>query len=215
MKNQHILYTSIFLILVFMGIGLEVTFWGSAEVIEFMSSEAGPYEKLSNVLWLILLILCIQTRKMEFRIKCLTIYGSAFGLIREMDLHKKIFEMSFLKSNFYMSSEVAISHKLLGGALLFWLVFTVLYLANRFYHSYKSMASPKPLSHAYILIASICLVGSKFLDRINNQLIHLFDYHLSSHTAAIIVMIEESAEMLVPLLFIIALISYQDKKAPH
>ncbi len=212
MKKQHIIYLSIFLILVFMGIGLEVIFFGSSEVIGFISSESGPYEKMSSLLWLILLILCLFTRKIEAKTKFFAIYGAGFGFIREMDLHKKIFEMSFLKINFYKSSEIAISHKLIGGCLFFLLVITVLYLANRCYQTYRNAASPKQLSYFYCFSASICLVGSKFLDRINNQLIHHFNYHLSSRTASIIVMLEESAEMLVPLLFIVALVCYQKQR---
>lgn len=51
--------------------------------------------------------------------------------MREMDFHKRVFEVSFIKTNFYRSAEIPMMDKILGFILLSGIAFVFIVLLKK------------------------------------------------------------------------------------
>src|SRR5690606_11246551 len=70
--------------------------------------------------------------------------------LREMDFHKQVFEMSFIKTNFYRSAEIPLMDKLLGFILLLGIIFVFLVLAKKLVQTIRSMKDSLNIAHFFI-----------------------------------------------------------------
>lgn len=203
---------SLLLIFIYIGISLHTAFTAPLVVTEYLFSEKGAYEVFSPLLWFVLAALCLVKVKFQFSTRILSALAALMLGLREIDLHKRLFEMSFIKTNFYKSPDIALTDKLLGFALLMFMIYILVALAKRFYKVLRNIKHDFDISYMYIVLTVVIAALSKILDRITAQLNELFDIQLIRSTQLAIMTVEESFEMLLPVLLIVAVLTYRNFK---
>lgn len=194
---------------------MHIAVFAPLDLVDFLFGESGTFEIFSTCLWFLLAVVCLCGR---FTVPIRLAAAAAavlFGL-REMDLHKSLSDMSFLKIHFYRSGFIPLSDKLAGIAIILFLLFLVFYLGRTFLKHLRQSPRSWQAAYGYTVLALILLAASKFADRLNAQLNKLFDITLSERSEAVIRSLEESTEMVLPVLFCIAVFLYQpesDKKS--
>ena len=193
------------------------------EVFAALFAETGPYEVMSIVLWvtlggLLLLSLPLQPRS----VLAMAVLSFVFAA-READWHKKFTVMSLEKIKFYLSPDVPVLQKILGGIVFIAVTIALIYLAKRLYnYLVHENGLRSPLGQLLVLPA-VLLPLSKILDRIASQIYEIFGIRLPETISQLIAAYEEGLEMALPALFIVALLLFrirrsetaaEDKSAP-
>lgn len=198
----------LFLLSVYLGIAVYIALCAPLSVAAFLYSEEGPYEKFSIGLWLLLGVFTLFNSALQTQTRIGASIAALLMAARELDLHKSLFSMSFIKTKFYKSSDISWHDKLEGGLLLLAIATLGVYLLVRLTQHVRQ--------HGMNSTSSIMLLGglilgacSKVLDRLSSQLNELFRITLASDTRLVIVAMEESLEMLIPLMLILALLAYR------
>ncbi|KAA5553439.1 hypothetical protein F3G51_32855, partial [Pseudomonas aeruginosa] len=75
--------------------------------------------------------------------------------LREMDFHKRLFDISFIKTNFYRSAEIPLMDKLLGFILLLGIIFVFLVLAKKLVQTVRSMKDSLNIAHFFIFLTIV------------------------------------------------------------
>lgn len=203
---------SLLLIFIYIGISLHTAFTAPLVVTEYLFSERGAYEVFSPLLWFVLAVLCLVKVQFQFSTRVLSALAALMLGLREMDLHKSLFEMSFIKTNFYKSSDIPVTDKLLGFTLLLVMIYVLVALAKRFYKVLRNIKQDLDISYIYVMLTVGIAALSKILDRMTSQLNELFDIQLIRSTQLAIMTAEESFEMLLPILLIVAVLTYRNFK---
>ena len=126
-----------------------------------------------------------------------------------MDFHKRLFDDSFIKTNFYRSAEIPFMDKLLGFILLLAIIFVFFNLAKIFVQVIRQFKSNPNIAYLFIALTVLCGGLSKLLDRTSSTLNEDFNIKLMQHTEVIIMTIEEGVEMLLPILLVVAVMTYR------
>ena len=142
---------SLLLIFLYIGISLHTAFTAPLVVTEYLFSEEGAYEVFSPLLWFVLAVLCLKNLKLQFSTRILTALAALMFGLREIDLHKSLFEMSFIKTNVYESSDIALTDKLLGFTLLMVMIYVLVALAKRFYKVLRNIKQDLDISYIYVV----------------------------------------------------------------
>jgi hypothetical protein len=211
-KIARVIGISLLLIVIYIGLSLHTAVTAPLSVTEYLFSEEGAYEVFSPLLWYLLAILCVFNTKMLMSTRILSALAAVLLGMREMDLHKSLFEMSFIKTNFYRSPDIAITDKLLGFAILMFMVYLLVALGKRFYNVLRNIKQDFDIAYIYIAFTVMVAVLSKVLDRMTSQLNELFNIQLLRSTQLAIMTAEESFEMLLPVLLIVAVLTYRNFK---
>nr|WP_228284861.1 hypothetical protein [Acinetobacter sp. AR2-3] len=164
---------------------------------------------MSPWLWYLLAVLCLLNVEIKPNTRVFTAIAATLLGLREMDFHKQVFEMSFIKTNFYRSAEIPLMDKLLGFILLLGIIFVFLVLAKKLVQTIRSMKNSLNIAHFFIFLTIACGGLSKVLDRTTSTLKEEFGIQLVPHTQIMIMTIEEGVEMLLPVLLIVAVLSYR------
>lgn len=201
--------TSILLLLLAVHLGMAACTGLSAppSVTVWLYSEAGPCEVFSVWLWLLLsgaILLCPAVR-LPTRVAATAV--AMLMSARELDMHKLLFGESFIRTNFYRNADTPLSEKLLGGSLLLALLALLAYLLITLVrHLHRHQISDSSL----LLLSGLTLgASSKVLDRLSSQLHELLQIDLSPLAQQMIVVMEESLELTMPLLLLTALLTYR------
>ena len=208
-KTAHILFISFLLIALYLGICIHTALNAPASVTQYLFSESGAFEVMSPWLWYLLAVLCLVNVEIKLNTRVFTALAAALLGLREMDLHKQVFEMSFIKTNFYRSAEIPLMDKLLGFILLLGIIFVFLVLAKKLVQTIRSMKDSLNIAHFFIFLTIACGGLSKVLDRTTSTLNEKFGIQLVQHSQIMIMTIEEGVEMLLPVLLIVAVLSYR------
>lgn len=208
-KIAHILFISFLLIALYLGICIHTALNAPASVTQYLFSESGAFEVMSPWLWYLLAILCLLNVEIKPNTRMFTAIAATLLGLREMDFHKQVFEMSFIKTNFYRSAEIPLMDKLLGFVLLLGIILVFLVLAKKLVQTIRSMKNSLNVAHFFIFLTIACGGLSKVLDRTTSTLKEEFSIQLVPHTQIIIMTIEEGVEMLLPILLIVAVLSYR------
>ena len=211
-KIARVIGISLLLIVIYIALSLHTAVNAPLAVTEHLFSEAGAYEVFSPLLWYLLAILCAFNTKMLGSTRLFSALAAVLLGMREMDLHKSLFEMSFIKTNFYRSPDIAMTDKLLGFAILMFMLYLLVVLAKRFYKVLRNIKQDFDISYVYVMLTVLIAVLSKVLDRMTSQLNELFDIQLLRSTQLAIMTAEESFEMLLPVLLIVAVLTYRNFK---
>lgn len=176
-------------------------------------SESGLFEQLSLIFWAMLSIYIIWRWWPGSADSWAIAMLPLIALAREASLHKSLYGMSVLKFKFYLAPHIALSSKLITGAIVITLIsslFYGLYLAC----CWLKQGAVKRSSGQFVLTGIIVLLTTKVLDRMNAILRADFNILLSEHVAETIVVLEESFEMALPLIFLIAAhYAWQERQA--
>lgn len=178
------------------------------EVFDALFAETGPYEGMSIILWvtlggLLLLSLPLQPRS----VLAMAVLSLVFAA-READLHKRFTVMSLTKIKFYLSPDVPVLQKIIGGIVFIAVTIALIYLAKRLYNYLVHEGGLRsPLGQLLILPAVLLPLSlSKILDRIASQIYEIFGVRLPGTMSQLIAAYEEGLEMALPALFIVALL---------
>lgn len=203
------LTTSVLLLLLaaYLGMTAWIGLHAPPAVTAWLYSEAGPFEILSAWLWLLLGAIVLLCSSMQRRTGMASCAVAMLMAARELDMHKQLFGESFIKIHFYRSTDTPLPDKLLGGSLLLALLALLIYL---FIKLVRHLRHHEVDTSSLLLLSGLALgVGSKILDRLNAQLHDLFLFDLSPPAQQMVMIMEESLEMTVPLLLITALLTYR------
>lgn len=196
----------------YLGIAAFITLKAPQEVWAYLYSEAGPYEVFSAYLWLLLSILALFTKSMQPSTRLIAALMALMLGARELDMHKSLFSMSFIKTNFYKSADISLQDKLVGGLILLAMIILLVCLLVRMWRHFRN--NTFYTSSSFLLFSGLLLgILSKVLDRFSSQMLKLFQITLPPDTRMMIIAFEESLEMVIPLLLALALLAYQKAHA--
>lgn len=176
------------------------------EVFDALFAETGPYEGMSIVLWvtlggLLLLSLPLQPRS----VLAMAVLSFVFAA-READWHKHFTVMSLTKIKFYLSPDVPVMQKILGGIVFIAVTVALVYLAKRLYNYLVHEGGLRSPLGQLLILPAVLLPLSKILDRIASQIYEIFGVRLPGTMSQLIAAYEEGLEMALPALFIVALL---------
>lgn len=195
------------LLAVYLSLAAYVALKAPHEVTAFLYSEQGPYEVFSAWLWLLLGVISLCSRALQPRTRIAAGLAALLMGARELDMHKSLFSMSFIKTNFYKSADIPLHDKLEGGVILLAMLALVLYLLVRMVQHLRRRGISD--TSALLLTALVLGAGSKVLDRFSSQMHELFQIDVSAGVRLMVMVMEESLEMTMPLLLILALLTYR------
>ena len=208
-KTAHILFISFLLIALYLGICIHTALNAPILVTQYLFSESGAFEVMSPWLWYLLAVLCLLNVEIKPDTRVFAALAAVLLGLREMDFHKRLFDIIFIKTNFYRSAEIPLMDKLLGFILLLGIIFVFLVLAKKLVQTVRSMKDSLNIAHFFIFLTIVCGGLSKVLDRTTSTLKEEFGIELLKHSQVMIMTIEEGVEMLLPILLIVAVLSYR------
>lgn len=196
------------LVVVYSALMSVIALYLSHDTFVWLYSEAGPFELLSLGFWLLLAALCFSLPGLPRRPWQQGIVAMV-AAAREADLHKAFTEGSVLKFTYYFDSSTPLLERLLVALVTFPLVALVLYVlvgGARFIHRSNALRFEWGQT---VLLAMILLVASKMLDRSGAVLADWFGLGFPLLLQRFVAAFEEGTEMLLPILFMAALLQYQ------
>ena len=198
-----------FLLVLYILILAHTAWMAPPEIVEFLFSEQGAFEFFSPWLWLVLAGLCLVAAPMLWKTRIASSIAAILLAMREWDLHKSLFEVSFIKTNFYRSAEIPLGDKLIGAAIIFVMIVVAIFLVRRFLQFCRTQWTGLTVSGFLVYLTFICAAVSKVLDRLTSQLNELFHIVLAKQTSLMIMSLEESMEMLLPVFLILAIFFFR------
>lgn len=116
------------LLSVYLGMAAYITLHAPLDVVSFLYSEVGPYEVFSAGLWILLGILTLLSSALQPRTRIIGGIAALMMWARELDMHKSLFCVSFIKTNFYLNPDISLYNKVGGGLILLIITAVVVYL---------------------------------------------------------------------------------------
>jgi len=178
------------------------------EIFKPLFSEQGPFEEMSIVLWVALGAMLLFHDARSPRVLALAALSFVFAA-READLHKAFTVMSIEKIKFYLSPDVPVLQKVVGGLVFLVVIALILHLARLCWQFFFRQGGLRTPVGQVLILPVLLLPLSKILDRFSNVLKEAFDIHLSYAVNQFIAAFEEGMEMAMPVLFIVALLLFR------
>jgi hypothetical protein len=176
------------------------------ETAKFIFSEEGPYEIGSILLWLALAGTLVYSRKYwDFKAWLSFLALSLIAAAREADLQKAFTTEGFIKLNYYTNPEIPFGEKIIAGTVLAGLLFIALVAAWRGIRFVIETRFKTPRG-MMVLEMFVILVVTKIFDRLRNILKNDFDFIIPDSIQIVIHGLEESGEMAIPALCIVAIL---------
>ena len=208
-KTAHILFIGFLLIALYLSICVHTALNAPLEVTQYLFGESGAFEVLSPWLWYLLALLCLLNTEIKLDTQIFTAAAATLLGFREMDFHKRLFDDSFIKTNFYRSADIPMMDKALGFILLLGIILVFLVLAEKLFYTIRNLKTSLNTAYFFIFLTIACGGLSKVLDRATSTLQEEFGIQLVPHTQEVIMTIEEGVEMLLPILLIVAVLTYR------
>lgn len=171
-----------------------------------LTSEQGFFEVMSPPLWIALAVVCIAKlgmRKWGISTALLSLIFAA----READLHKAFTADSIFKTNYYKMNIPFMEKFWAGLVAIFCIAFLIWILFSGCMYLYRTRAWRQAWGRLTILTIALVFF-TKVCDRLESVL--YVDYHIqiSLVQGEICNMFEEGFEMLLPILFAVALLCW-------
>lgn len=176
----------------------------SPEVFRPLFSESGPFEQMSVLLWALLGVALLLPGALPNRPRLAMAVVALLFAAREADLHKRFTVMSLEKIKFYLSPDVPMLQKLLGGLVWLMTVALLVYLGRALYGAVRRQQLLHSGPGQVMMLAVLMLPLSKVIDRFSSQLYEMFQIVLPPLVQRLIAAFEEGMEMIMPLLFLVA-----------
>ena len=175
-------------------------YFSETELIKF-SSEGGTIEWLTAFIFGLVGVLALSIFYIKRNSLWLYFFlAMAFACMREMDLHKAWTTDSILKSNFYTDGTVPFVEKIIGGTVIFILLFTAFNLSKYIPYWVKSILHIK--AKAWIIgFGLIFITIAKLIDSMARWLPILADF--KADNSAFLGFTEENLEMAGAFLFLL------------
>ncbi|MGN9712793.1 hypothetical protein ACG9WQ_005230 [Acinetobacter variabilis] len=200
---------SFLLIALYLSICIHTAWNAPLEVTRYLFSESGAFEVLSPWLWYLLALLCLLNIEIKLNTRIFMAVAAILLGMREMDFHKRVFEVSFIKTNFYRSAEIPMMDKVLGFILLSGIAFVFIVLLKKLITTVRTAKNTWNTAYFFVFLTIACGGISKVLDRTTSTLSEEFSIKLLPQTQVMIMTIEEGVEMLLPILLIVAVLNYR------
>ena len=178
----------------------------TVEHLIYLGRENGVFEYASNVGYVIAMILAIVIG-LYLREKKVVAWVTLFALMlmRECNLHKLFTKRSMFSDSFYLSSEIPLVKKIIGGAICVGMIIFFSVCAYKYAKSFALRYRKYPWGFS-ILCAITCVLMSIIVDKLVHRLVKKL--HGSLQTCKMCIAIEEGIELFIPIAFIIAMIQY-------
>jgi len=177
-------------------------------------SEAGPFEMASEGLWVLLGIACLVQSTQPWQRRLLFATAAVFLAMREADWHKAFTADSIFNSNYYLESSAPLWEKAAGGAVALSALACLLALLVLGWRSiWKARRYTEPWGKLIVLGAAL-LPTVKLLDRAYNVLKDDFAVTLPDQLNAVVDVLEEGVETLLPVIFLVAVRLYRLQERP-
>lgn len=157
-----------------------------------------------------------KNHKLQYWVIYLTF--SILALLREMGLHKALASVDTtpFKSKFFLKPTNPLDEKIIAGLILIFIFGALIYIIKKYaLHLIKSFFKMNPTSWSLATFFTV-LLFSQFMDRFRSNYRRHTGETLDTKISTIIIMVEETMELMLPILVMITLIQYyvlQKKKA--
>lgn len=182
--------------------------WVPEEHFFWMFSEAGPFEELSIVFWLILAGLCFVVPGVSRRALAVPGLLAIIAAAREADLHKAFTLESMFKSHYYLKSAAPLMEKAIAAVVALTILALLAYALVLGWRQVRRGAWQLDWARTAML-ATAGLFVCKVLDRMKSVVGEWTGYVFSMTSTRFIAAFEEGFECAMPVLFMIALLQYQ------
>ncbi|MBW8190518.1 hypothetical protein K0504_05660 [Neiella marina] len=178
---------------------------------KMLMQEHGPIESLSALGYLIAVVVMLKAGGQDY-LKKYWYFAVVFVSFaaREMDFDKSFTNVGVLKSKFFFSPEVSIMGKLVAAVILGFILFALISIVR--HHGKAFIAKVFTFRWDPVVwsigFAGSFLVISKSLDGLGRKLRGWGIADISAEVDKTASLIEESMELAVPYLFIIAILAY-------
>jgi hypothetical protein len=173
---------------------------------DYLLSESGPVEMISAIGYLLcaasLLWLAGNWRGRWAATGLMIMFG-----LRELDFHSRFTSMNLSKIKFYLSPDVALPEKLIGGAVLALFVYCVFRLFQLEGRAWLADLRRGRACAFGVLFAMFCVVASKSLDGFARKLADL-NIQVSSQASSYASTFEEVLELGIPFMIGLAIACY-------
>jgi hypothetical protein len=203
---QHIEKIVVAVLLLFSALLFFIIYALDISVTHSLTSEQGFFEVMSPPLWIALAVVCVI--KLGFRKWGIsTALLSLIFAAREADLHKAFTADSIFKSNYY-KMDIPFSEKFWAGLVaIACIIFLIWVLFSGFRYMYRTRAWRQAWGRLTLLTIGL-LFFTKVCDRLESVLYVDYQIQLSLVQGEICNMFEEGFEMLLPILFAVALLCW-------
>lgn len=182
-------------------------------VTQRLTAETGLFELLSPPLWVGLAILCLVKLGGNNRWGLGSALLALIFAAREADWHKAFTADSIFKHAFYRSTEISPAQKFWGGLAA---AISVLILLGMLIACVRYVLKTKAWRRAWgrlTLLSIALMVFAKVCDRLESTIKIDYGILMSARKSAIFHMHEEGIEMLLPILFAVALLMWKKDRA--
>lgn len=169
--------------------------------------EGGIVETLSALGYIVCAILLASKGGIEYMRKHWYFFVVLLACAaREFDFDKRFTEVGIFKSKFLVSPEVGIPVKIIGLAVVLFLLFTLVKILRKYAVDFLKKLPSVTIFELSIVTAGVFLVVAKTLDGLSRKLLGIIE--VSPEVNAIATNMEEAMEFGVPCLFAIAILVY-------
>lgn len=208
-QTKLVVQATLLLFSLYLGLTVHTVLIAPPAITEFLYSETSAYEVFSHWLWGVLALLSLISI-MPLRLRISVAAAALLMGARELDMHKSLFSMSFIKTKFYSSADITLNEKLIGVTILILILLLAGHLLAQLLQRMKQRHLDAPL--ALMLMGFGIGLVSKVLDRFCSQMREFFIISVTNETRLMIMALEESLEMIMPVFFIMALLIYNASK---
>lgn len=196
--------------------GLVVGTWSAmldAQQFHTVFSEAGPFEKLSPFLWLVLAMWCLHPKHRLRAVDIALGVVATLAAAREADWDRAFTADSIFKISYYLRSTAPLSEKI-PAAIITLAIFALLIACLAI--GIRALLRNAGWRHAWMqtcVIGTGVLVLTKLLDRTINSMHAWFGIMIHGSAGQVIGGMEEAFECMMPLIFCYALMEYRSEQA--
>lgn len=180
----------------------------SPDAHDWMFSEAGPFERLSVLFWLVLGVFTLFRLRRAPRLALPAGVAAIILGLREAEWHKAFTTDSLLKTNYYEMPGVSLWEKVPAGLVAIAVIGLAVFMAWRGFNAVLRHGGWRTDWGATVLLAGVVLPVIKVVDRAPAILAEDYGVTIGTTLATVVSALEEGVEMVLPLLFMAAVAAY-------
>jgi hypothetical protein len=174
---------------------------------EMLIRENGPIELLSAIGYFVCLIPLLRHGVEDSKSQLLMAFFLLILGMRELDFHARFTAMELTKIKFYLSSNVPIMEKAIGAAIILLFAYCIMSLSKEYFLAYVGAVKQLEPYAIGVSLAFLFLMISLGLDGFEKKAATL-GFAITSDVSDIMIVVEEVIEFGIPIMFLIAIMSY-------
>lgn len=181
---------------------------------DWMFSEAGPFERLSVLFWLVLGGFALFRLRRAPRLAIPAGVAAIVLGLREAEWHKAFTTDSLLKTNYYEMPGVSLWEKVPAGLVALAVIGLGMFMAWRGFDAVLRRGGWRSDWGATVVLAGVVLPVIKVVDRAPAILAEDYGVTMGATLATVVSALEEGVEMVLPLVFLAAVALYARRHLP-